>query len=98
MELTTTMKKKKTRLIVRKGNENVVLKVEDIAFIYRDLICIECFAEKPGIVARISSRTVYRNFQCGKGIQFDFIESIQQMTLILPVYVLVLVIEILSIR
>jgi DNA-binding LytR/AlgR family response regulator len=35
MEL-TTMKKKKTRLIVRKGNENVVLKVEDIAFIYRD--------------------------------------------------------------
>lgn len=36
MELTTAMKKKKTRLIVRKGNENVVLKVEDIAFIYRD--------------------------------------------------------------
>lgn len=36
MELITTMKKKKTRLIVRKGNENVVLKVEDIAFIYRD--------------------------------------------------------------
>jgi DNA-binding LytR/AlgR family response regulator len=36
MELTTTMKKKKTRLIVRKGNENVVLKVEDIVFIYRD--------------------------------------------------------------
>lgn len=36
MELTTTMKKRKTRLIVRKGNENVVLKVEDIAFIYRD--------------------------------------------------------------
>lgn len=35
MEL-TTMKKKKTRLIVRKGNENVVLKVSDIAFIYRD--------------------------------------------------------------
>lgn len=36
MEVTTAMKKKKTRLIVRKGNENVVLKVEDIAFIYRD--------------------------------------------------------------
>ena len=36
MELITAMKKKKTRLIVRKGNENVVLKVEDIAFIYRD--------------------------------------------------------------
>ena len=36
MELITSMKKKKTRLIVRKGNENVVLKVEDIAFIYRD--------------------------------------------------------------
>lgn len=36
MELTSAMKKKKTRLIVRKGNENVVLKVEDIAFIYRD--------------------------------------------------------------
>jgi DNA-binding LytR/AlgR family response regulator len=36
MELVTTMKKKKTRLIVRKGNENMVLKVEDIAFIYRD--------------------------------------------------------------
>jgi len=36
MELITSMKKRKTRLIVRKGNENVVLKVEDIAFIYRD--------------------------------------------------------------
>lgn len=36
MEVITAMKKKKTRLIVRKGNENVVLKVEDIAFIYRD--------------------------------------------------------------
>ena len=36
MDLITSMKKKKTRLIVRKGNENVVLKVEDIAFIYRD--------------------------------------------------------------
>lgn len=36
MELITTMKKKKTRLIVRKGNENIALKVEDIAFIYRD--------------------------------------------------------------
>ena len=36
MELITSMKKKKTRLIVRKGNENVVLKTEDIAFIYRD--------------------------------------------------------------
>src|SRR6476619_8591420 len=36
MELITTMKKKKTRLIVRKGNENVVLNVEDLAFIYRD--------------------------------------------------------------
>ncbi len=35
MEL-TTVKKKKTRLIVRKGNENIALKVEDIAFIYRD--------------------------------------------------------------
>jgi len=33
MELITTMKKKKTRLIVRKGNENIALKVEDIAFI-----------------------------------------------------------------
>ncbi len=32
----TTMKKKKTRLIVRRGNENIALKVEDIAFIYRD--------------------------------------------------------------
>lgn len=36
MEVTTTMKKKKTRLIVRKGNENIALKVEDIACIYRD--------------------------------------------------------------
>lgn len=36
MEVITAMKKKKTRLIVRKGAENVVLKVEDIAFIYRD--------------------------------------------------------------
>ena len=36
MELMTAMRKRKTRLIVRKGNENVVLKVEDIAFIYRD--------------------------------------------------------------
>jgi len=36
MEVLTTMKKKKTRLIVRKGNENIALKVEDIAFIYRD--------------------------------------------------------------
>lgn len=36
MELATSMKKKRTRLIVRKGNENVLLKVEDIAFIYRD--------------------------------------------------------------
>ena len=36
MEVITAMKKKKTRLIVRKGNENVVLKIEDIAFIYRD--------------------------------------------------------------
>jgi len=36
MDVITAMKKKKTRLIVRKGNENVVLKVEDIAFIYRD--------------------------------------------------------------
>jgi DNA-binding LytR/AlgR family response regulator len=36
MELTTTMKRKKTRLIVRKGNESVALKIEDIAFIYRD--------------------------------------------------------------
>jgi len=36
MELITTMKKKKTRVIVRKGNENIALKVEDIAFIYRD--------------------------------------------------------------
>ena len=36
MELITSMKKKKTRLIVRKGNENIALKVEDIAFIYRD--------------------------------------------------------------
>lgn len=36
MEVITAMKKKKTRLIVRKGNENVVLKVEDIAFVYRD--------------------------------------------------------------
>ncbi|MGZ4025774.1 MAG: LytR/AlgR family response regulator transcription factor [Flavisolibacter sp.] len=30
------MKKKKTRLIVRKGAENIALKVEEIAFIYRD--------------------------------------------------------------
>ncbi len=36
MEVITTMKKKKTRLIVRKGAENIALKVEDIAFIYRD--------------------------------------------------------------
>ena len=36
METLITMKKKKTRLIVRKGNENIALKVEDIAFIYRD--------------------------------------------------------------
>lgn len=36
MEVITAMKKKKTRLIVRKGNENIALKVEDIAFIYRD--------------------------------------------------------------
>lgn len=36
MEQPTTMKKKKTRLIVRKGNEHIALKVEDIAFIYRD--------------------------------------------------------------
>ena len=36
MELITTMKKKNTRLIVRKGNENIALRVEDIAFIYRD--------------------------------------------------------------
>lgn len=36
MELITTMKKKKTRLIVRKGNENIALRVEDIAYIYRD--------------------------------------------------------------
>jgi len=36
MDVITAMKRKKTRLIVRKGNENVVLKVEDIAFIYRD--------------------------------------------------------------
>ena len=35
MEL-TTVKKKKTRLIVRKGNESIALRVEDIAFIYRD--------------------------------------------------------------
>ena len=35
MEL-TTMKKKKTRLIVRKGAENIALRVEEIAFIYRD--------------------------------------------------------------
>ncbi|HEU4470561.1 MAG TPA: LytTR family DNA-binding domain-containing protein [Flavisolibacter sp.] len=32
----STMKKKKTRLIVRRGNENIALKVADIAFIYRD--------------------------------------------------------------
>ena len=36
MELITLMKKKKTRLIVHRGNENIALKVEDIAFIYRD--------------------------------------------------------------
>ena len=36
MEVTTAMKKKKTRLIVRKGAEHIALKVEDIAFIYRD--------------------------------------------------------------
>src|SRR5215208_7257201 len=36
METLTTMKKKKTRLIIRKGNENIALRVEDIAFIYRD--------------------------------------------------------------
>ncbi len=36
MEVTTSMKKKKTRLIVRKGNENIALKIEDIAYIYRD--------------------------------------------------------------
>jgi DNA-binding LytR/AlgR family response regulator len=36
MDVVTSMKKKKTRLIVRKGNENIVLRVEDIAFIYRD--------------------------------------------------------------
>jgi DNA-binding LytR/AlgR family response regulator len=36
MEVITAMKKIKTRLIVRKGSEHVVLKVEDIAFIYRD--------------------------------------------------------------
>jgi DNA-binding LytR/AlgR family response regulator len=36
MEVITAMKRKKTRLIVRKGTENVVLRVEDIAFIYRD--------------------------------------------------------------
>ena len=36
MEVITTMKKKKTRLIDRKGNENIALKVEDIACIYRD--------------------------------------------------------------
>jgi DNA-binding LytR/AlgR family response regulator len=36
MELLPSMKKNKTRLIVRKGKENVVLKIEDIAFIYRD--------------------------------------------------------------
>lgn len=35
MEL-TTMKRKKTRLIVKKGNENIALRVEDIAYIYRD--------------------------------------------------------------
>lgn len=36
MEVITNVKKKKTRLIVRKGAENIALKVEDIAFIYRD--------------------------------------------------------------
>jgi DNA-binding LytR/AlgR family response regulator len=36
MELRPTDKKKKTRLIVRKGSENIALKVEDVAFIYRD--------------------------------------------------------------
>ena len=36
MKDTTSMKKKKTRLIVRKGAENIALRVEDIAFIYRD--------------------------------------------------------------
>ena len=36
MEDITTMKKKKTRLIVRKGNENIALKVEDINFNYRE--------------------------------------------------------------
>ncbi len=35
MEL-STMKRKKTRLIVKKGNENIALRVEDIAYIYRD--------------------------------------------------------------
>lgn len=36
MEEAITNKKKKTRLIVRKGAENIALKVEEIAFIYRD--------------------------------------------------------------
>jgi DNA-binding LytR/AlgR family response regulator len=36
MEVTTAMKRKKTRLIVRKGNEHIALKVDDIALIYRD--------------------------------------------------------------
>lgn len=36
MERLKTMKKMKTRLIVRKGNENIALKLEDIAFIFRD--------------------------------------------------------------
>jgi DNA-binding LytR/AlgR family response regulator len=30
------MKKTKTRLIVRKGDENVALRTDDIAFVYRD--------------------------------------------------------------
>jgi DNA-binding LytR/AlgR family response regulator len=36
MEVLTNLKKKKTRLIVRKGAENIALRVEDIAYIYRD--------------------------------------------------------------
>jgi DNA-binding LytR/AlgR family response regulator len=35
MDMEKTMKKR-TRLIVRKANENIALRVEDIAFFYRD--------------------------------------------------------------
>jgi len=52
MELITTMKKKKTRLIVRKGNENVVLKVEDIhLFIEITPLLLQLIKKKRNIYA-----------------------------------------------